>query len=86
MGISLSEDQPPTLILCHNEAVCKNISNVESSLNKKHSTIAYNFSRWNVAAVVCKIAWIPKGETLADAMIKRLSVVVRYYLFGSWTY
>ena len=62
-GIPLPEDQPATLILCDNEAVCKNTSNVESSLNKKHSDIMYHFARWNIASGVCTIAWIPTGET-----------------------
>ena len=58
-GIPISEDQPHTVILCDNESVVKNKSNVESSLNKNNSDIAYHFSRWNVTAGVCTIAWIP---------------------------
>ena len=54
-GIPLSEDQPDTIIFCDNEAVFNNTSNVESSLNKKHSAIAYHFSRCNVTAGVCTI-------------------------------
>ena len=65
-GIPISEDQPFTVILCDNESVVKNTSNVESSLNKKHSAIAYHFSRQNVAAGVYTIAWIPTG--LHDAL------------------
>ena len=61
-------------------------SNVESSLNKKHSDIAYHFSRFNVAARVCTIAWIPTGENISDAMTKRLAKAVQDYLFGNWTY
>ena len=60
-GIPLSKDKPSTYILCDNESVVKIASNVESSLNKKHSAVAYNFTRSNVAAGVCKIAWIPNG-------------------------
>ena len=63
-----------------------NTSDVESSLNKKHSSIAYHFARWNVAAGVCKVAWVKTGENIADAMTKRLSVTARDYLFGKWTY
>ena len=66
-GIHLSEYQPATVILCDNESVVKNTSNFESSLNKKHSAIAYHFSGWNVAAGVCIIAWIPTGGNIADA-------------------
>ena len=76
----------PTYILCDNDSVVTNTSNVESSLNKKHSSIAYHFSRWNVAAVVFQIAWVPTGENIADAMTKILSKDTRDYLFGRWTY
>ena len=75
-----------TLILGDNNGVVINTSNVESSLNKKHSSIAYHFARWNVAAGVCKIAWVLTGENIADAMTKRLSVTARDYLFGKWKY
>ena len=85
-GIPISEDQPATVILCDNESVVKNTSNVESSLNKKHSAIAYHFSRWNVAAGVCNIEWITTGENIADATTKRMYKSVRDYLFGNWTY
>ena len=85
-GIPIRNDSEPTHILCDNNSVVTNTSNVESSLNKKHSSIAYHFARWNVAAGVCKIAWIPTGENLADAMTKRLSATQREYLFSQWTY
>ena len=84
--IPISEDQPTTIILCYNESVMKNISNVKSSLDKKHSAIAYHFSRWNVAAGVCTIVRIPTGKNIANAMTNRMTKVVRDYLFGNWTY
>ena len=56
--------------MCDNEAVCKKDSNIDSSFNKKHSDIAYHFERWNVAAKVFTIAWIPPGENLEDKMEK----------------
>ena len=85
-GIPISKEHPETCILCDNESLVKNSSNVESTLNKKHSSIAYHFARWNVAARVCKIAWVATGENIADAFTKRLSEAVRDYLFGNWTY
>ena len=85
-GIPIHDDGEPTHILCDNNSVVTNTSNMESSLNKKHSSIAYHFSRWNVAAGVCQIAWVPTGENIADAMTKRLSKDTRDYLFGRWTY
>ena len=87
-GIPLyqDEDGDATCILCDNESVVNNTSKVHSSLNKKHSSIAYHFARWNVAAGVCKIAWVSTTENLVDAMKKRLSVTAREYLFSRWTY
>ena len=87
-GIPLFHDgeSDATLILCDNYSVVTNTSDVESSLNKKHSSIAYHFARWNVAAGVCKVAWVKTGKNIADAMTKRLSVTARDYLFGKWTY
>ena len=85
-GIPIHDDGEPTHILCDNNSVVTNTSNVESSLNKKHSSIAYHFSRWNVAAGVCQIAWAPTGENIADSMTKILSKDTRDYLFGRWTY
>ena len=85
-GVPLSDDCPETHVLCDNESLVKNSSHVESTLNKKHSSIAYHFTRWNVAAKVCKVAWIPTGENIADAFTKRLAEATRDYLFGNWTY
>ena len=85
-GIPFIKEREPTYILCDNESLVKNSSRIESTLNKKHSAIAYHFARWNVAAGVCKVAWIPTGENLADAFTKRLGEVARDYLFGNWTY
>ena len=85
-GILIHDDGEPTHILCDKYSMVTNTSNVESSFNKKHSSIAYHFSRRNVAAGVCQIAWVPTGENIADAMTKRLSKDTRDYLFGRWTY
>ena len=85
-GIPISEDTPETHIYCDNESVVKNSSKVESTLNKKHSEVAYHFARWNVAARVCKIAWINTKHNIADALTKRLAEMVRRRLFGDWTY
>lgn len=85
-GIPISEERYSTNIFCDNASVVKNTTNVDSTLNKKHSAVAYNFIRWNVAAGVCSLAWISTHENLADAMTKRLSAVTREYLFGNWTY
>lgn len=75
-----------TRIFCDNESVVKNNAKVESTLNKKHSAIAYHYCRWNVAAGITTVGWIKSKENLADAMTKLLAEQVRDYLFGNWTY
>ena len=76
----------PTKVLCDNESVVKNSSILASTLNKKHSSIAYHSVRWNVAAHVIQVAWINTHLNLADAMTKRLTADKREKLFGDWTY
>lgn len=82
-GVAVDE---PTKILCDNESVVKNSTHLESSLNKKHNSIAYHYVRWCVAATVITIGWVNTHENIADAMTKRLPVATRDYLFGNWTY
>jgi len=75
-GTSIYENEP-TNIFCDNNSVVTNDSNVEASLNEKHSYIVHHFSRCNVAAGVRQVTWVPTGENIADAMTKRLSKDVR---------
>jgi hypothetical protein len=83
-GIPLNDG--PTHVLCDNESVVKNSSQVESTLNKKHNSIAYHYARWNVAAGVIRVSFLSGVENLADPFTKRLVQHVREYLFGKWTY
>ena len=71
---------------CDNESVVKNTSNVESTLNKKHSSVAYHHCRWSVAAGVITLAHISTHDNIADCFTKRLPISTRNHLFGSWTY
>jgi hypothetical protein len=75
-----------TNVFCDNESVVKNSTDVESSLNKKHNSIAYHYVRWCVAAGVISVAWIRSEDNLADPFTKRLAEIARDYLFGIWTY
>ena len=84
-GVPIMEGHA-TNVFCDNEAVVKNSCNVDSTLNKKHSSVAYHFTRWCVAAGVATLGWISSQENLADAFTKRLSATVRDYLFGNWMY
>ena len=76
----------PTDIYCDNESVVKNSTLVESTLNKKHNSIAYHYVRWNVAADAVLISWIDGQYNLADAFTKLLTHDRRDQLFGEWTY
>jgi hypothetical protein len=84
-GIPIIEGHA-TNIFCDNESVVKNSTKVESVLNKKHSSIAYHYVRWAVAAGIITVAWIESGENLSDPFTKRLTEMTRDYLFGNWTY
>ena len=84
-GVPMDEGHA-THILCDNESVVNNSTRLESVLNKKHNSIAYHYTRWNVAAGVIQVAWVNGKENLADPFTKRLAAMVRDYLFGNWTY
>ena len=73
-------------VIADNDSVVKNSSKIDSSLNKKHSSIAYHAVRWSVAARIMRVGWIQSEENIADAMTKRLTAAKRDYLFGNWTY
>ena len=74
-------------VLCNNESVAKNATNVESTLNKKHSSVAYHHCRWSVAAGVIKLAHVSTThDNIADCFTKRLPLSTRMHLFGQWTF
>ena len=84
-GIPMPKGEP-TYVLCDNESVVKNTTNVESTLNKKHSSVAYHHCRWSAAAGVISVAHVRTDDNIADCFTKRLPVAKRKYLFGEWTY
>jgi hypothetical protein len=55
-------------------------SAVLSRDSEKHSSVAYHYIRWAVAAGIISVAWIPTGENLSDVFTKRLAEAVRGYL------
>jgi hypothetical protein len=73
-------------VFCDNKSAVNNSSKVESMLDKKHSSVAYHYIRNIVAAGIISVAWIDGKESLADPLTKRLSEIVRSYLFGNWMY
>ena len=84
-GIPMPQGEP-TYVYCDNESVVKNTTNVESTLNKKHSSIAYHHCRWCVAAGIISITHISTHDNIADCFTKRLPSQTRHHLFGNWTY
>ena len=60
----------PTNVLCDNLSVVQNSSFLLPTLNKKHSSIAYHYTSWRVAAGVIRVAWINTDDNLDDAMTK----------------
>ena len=84
-GIPILDDEP-TRIFCDNETVVKNSSMIESTLNKKHNSLTYHYTRWNVAAGICSLAWISGSENISDPFTKKLPEITRERLFGNWLY
>jgi hypothetical protein len=76
----------PTNIYCDNEAVYKNCSRPESTLNKKHHSIAYHRAREAVAAGTCRVAKEDTLTNLADLFTKLLPQPVRERLLDMFTY
>ena len=76
----------PTNMYCDNEAVCKNSTNPESVLKKKHNAIAYHRVRESVAAGTIRIAWEETETNLADLFTKALDRVRRQYLIDRFMY
>ena len=83
MGIPIDG---PASLYCDNEAVTKNCSNPESTLKKKHHSIAYHRNREAVAAGVIRIAWEDTRTNLADLFTKMLSVARRDELLDKFMY
>ena len=76
----------PTDVLCDNMSVVNDSAKIDSTLNKKHSSLAYHAVRWSVAAGIVRVGWVQTDFNLADAMTKRLTATKRDFLFGEWTY
>ena len=73
-------------MFCDNEGVVNNSSKVESTLNKKHNSVAYHYVRNAVVSSTITVAWANSHDNLADAVTKRLTEVTRNRLFGNWMY
>ena len=85
-GVPLLQGEPPTYVFCDNESAVRNTTKVESTLNKKHSSVAYHHCRWSVAAGVITFANISSHENIADCFTKQVTLATRTYLFGQWIF
>ena len=69
-----------------NEAVTKNTTIPESTLNKKHHSVAYHRCREAVAAGTVRIAKQGTEKNLADLFTKILPAVRREFLLERFIY
>ena len=76
----------PTNLYCDNEGVCRNCSKLESTLEKKHHSIAYHRNREAVAAGTCRITKEATETNLSDLFTKILSQIRREALLDRFTY
>ena len=76
----------PTNIFCDNEAVTNNTLVPESTLKKKHHSIAYHRCREAVAAGTVQIAKQGTQKNLADLFTKTLTSMRRRFLLDRFTY
>jgi hypothetical protein len=76
----------PTNVFCDNEAVTKNCGTPESTLKKKHHSIAYHRNREAVAAGTIRIAKEDSETNLADVFTKLMAAVKRTGLFDKFMY
>jgi hypothetical protein len=61
-----------TVVFCDNEAVVQNTTRPESTLKKKHESMAYHRFREAQAAGYVRIGFIKGMENLADMLTKVL--------------
>ena len=78
MGVPIPESAN---IFVDNESVVKSSMNPETTLKKKHVSIAYHKARESFAANIITIYFVRSSENLADLFTKSLPVVRRKELF-----
>ena len=76
----------PTYVFCDNDAVCKNTTSPDSTLKKKHHSIAYHRCREAVAAGTIRIAKEDTKTNLSDLFTKILPPPRREELLDKFTY
>jgi hypothetical protein len=76
----------PTNIFCDNGAVVVNTTRPESTLSKRHHSIAYHRVREAVAAETVRVSKEHTSTNLADLFTKTLPSLRREDLLDSFTY
>jgi len=76
----------PANLYCDNEAVYKNVSIPESTLNKKHHSVSYHACRQAVASGMVRIAKEDTLTNLADLFTKVLGRVKREQILDMFMY
>ena len=76
----------PTNVFCDNEAVTKNAINPESTLKKKHNSIAYHRTREAVAAGTIRVTKEDGTTNLADVLTKLLPQATKDFLCDRFMY
>ena len=76
----------PTNVYCDNEAVTKNAIHPESTLKKKHNSIAYHRAREAVAAGTIRVTKEDGKTNLADVLTKLLPQVTKEGLCDKFMY
>ena len=71
----------PCNVFADNESVFKSSVNPESTLNKKHVSIAYHLTRESFAAGIVDVYFINSKENLADFLTKVLPYATRKNIF-----
>ena len=75
-----------TNVFCDNEAVFKNTSVTDSTLNEKHASICYHRAREAVAARPMRVEKEGTATNLADLFTKPLTDSRRAFLLNRFTY
>ena len=76
----------PTNVFCDNEAVTKNATIPESTLKKKHNSIAYHRTREAVAAGTIRVTKEDGTTNLADVLTKLLPQATKDFLCDKFMY
>jgi hypothetical protein len=76
----------PTNVYCDNEAVTKNTIYPESTLKKKHNSIAYHRAREAVAAGTIRVTKEDGKTNLADVLTKLLPQATKEFLCDRFMY